>query len=485
MEDREETVEDLLNILRENRFSKGDFDLQSLHQDRNRNRLNKGEDDDEDPNGAFRKRDDDSSADGIINTEWKAPFGDFCMLDGLEKFVIGPVPFRLRWNRIFHLSMTGYADKSYRIDGKAVFRCSSVQWEPRPFVEEVVNTFFYIMGIRNDSEETEIYMHPNAAMDGEVVYDKDVFLQEVDEAVANFRRSVAVYTDPPVVGRIDSLYRHEQAKMYFKSDTIHKICPTYYDEETILCMEWKDIDSLLSLISTKPHLLCLFRTIKFKHGIPSAYKNLVGSMIQTKGGRLKLPELTFNQLVKAMDEFMDTNVTEAWELIAVLIYDELKRQMNVYKHMYTSTSDMEKCYREYEPGKVDMKVFETARDWLIKNKIIYVEEKRQRYYLAQAYRWESSIAMSMQVLFEKNLREPWNQEIDVDSMKTQKGYSLCDEQKTAILSHLQFPVYMVSGPGGSGKKNSCSSRFFVIKTKKKQERQTSSEHWHSTTRPKK
>jgi len=89
-----------------------------------------------------------------------------------------------------------------------------------------------------------------------------------------------------------------------------------------------------------------------------------------------------------------------------------------------------------------------------------IEPKTERYYLSQAYRWESSIAIAFQALFEKALITPMNQEVDVNSMRSHKGHKLVREQKIGVRGHLTFPIFIINGPGGSGYIVCSSSLFF-------------------------
>lgn len=447
-------MEKYVGLLTKNLFSPGDFDLQSLHQEKNR-RKQIGDDDD-DPSAL---RGDDGTAINergvkakgridvyhpIFGRKGEESMKDLCKIAEHDDYVFSGIPDRLR-SPLFTVTAKGYVGTGAKIRGKwRVVRVVQVEWEPRPMTSDVLEVLMDTIGMNPDEADLLVGDGPITSDDqGQPVYDSGHFF------------SVASNHEKQTVR--DKLYHLEHCKMYFRSEVFKVLSPTYYDEETVACLNWDDMDPIVQHVKTKPHELCFTRLIQYKHEPPPGYSHLAGSFLNSPDGLLKLPELTFNQLLASMNAYVDLNQTEEWQVVAVIIYDELKIAMNRDKHMYVTHDALIKEYRDFigdrkiKKTNEDMRNFERAVSWLKDRDIIVVDHK-DRYYLSQAFRWELSIATGIEMLMAKALAAPVNPpEVDLKNLRSKHGWPFIDEQIRAFQRFLTYPVLLVDGSAGSGK----------------------------------
>src|SRR5215467_15473306 len=225
-------MEKYTDYLSQNIFSPSDFDLQSLHQEKSRKK-NVGDANEEEDTGPKSDKA-THQAIGIINVfhhtfglKGEEGFKDLCILKEreYENYVFSDVPHRLK-SILFTITAQVNISKGKKIRQKwEVFRCTRVEWAPRPFTAEVLETMMDLLGMM--PEETDVLLGDGPIRhleDGTPVFDSEYFFQR------------AVNHDSQKVR--DTLLFSEQTKMYFQSHVFKLLCPDYYSEDIIACLNW-------------------------------------------------------------------------------------------------------------------------------------------------------------------------------------------------------------------------------------------------------
>jgi hypothetical protein len=459
-------MDDIISILSRNVFSENsDFDIGEFMKQK---RYDGGEEGEEISPTINKKE--VKTIKGTI--EWKDPmFGktaskmqnQYAKLVEDDSWVFSPIKFK---SPFFKYTIKGAKDKrDYKMMGHDIFHVVEVRIQPLPLNMALAEAMIDEMLDHKDMEDLE-FDFTQCAWLSDPKYIELVRAKREAEYIIDSEQFIITISNSGRVFR-DAFLNNIHFKRYFHHEIITVLCPTYYNEDIILNMQWDDIPRLFKFIQKEPHMLCFSKLINFECEIPDEIKDFASSMINRPDGLTRIPEIGYDALVSAIESFSN-NETELWHLVACLIYNELKKQTYGEKHNFTPKSMLISAHKRLD-GDADIEDFEKASVWLTKYEIIMIDSESD-YYLSQVYRSETSLVKSIELLFVKAVAEnvaglvvpdemtvdqkqlpPAYRTLDLSTIRSKQGFELCSEQVEALLKIQKYPIVVINGLGGSGK----------------------------------
>ena len=139
-------------------------------------------------------------------------------------------------------------------------------------------------------------------------------------------------------------YSNLDVKRYFLWEEIDYL-KKGFQEDCLFGMNWNDLRKLYKILKSTPHLLCV------------PYIDEEGNVFEyndrekSDGTKTLLPELSFENYKKIIDEQTDDENFEPRFLVAICLYDELKKETFEKKHVFT---DEDVLFSNVEKRLVDI-----------------------------------------------------------------------------------------------------------------------------------